>query len=100
MAFLPVRMIAAITADGDRTVVRTASGEAWPMSRSVSRWETLLPSRHFARIHRGTIVNLEHVTRVEPWSHYTYQVYVAGVKDPLSMSRRYGASLKHRLGRT
>jgi two-component system LytT family response regulator len=50
------------------------------------------------RIHRSTIVHVEHVTRVEPTDGRRYDVYVAGADAPLSMSRRRARALGDRLG--
>ena len=53
-----------------------------------------LLDRQFVRIHRSTIVNLEHVERLEPWSHASQRVYLRGLSEPLTMSRRFGARLR------
>jgi DNA-binding LytR/AlgR family response regulator len=50
------------------------------------------------RIHRSTIVNLEYVGRLEPWLHAGHRVYLRGLAEPLTMSRRFGARLRDRFG--
>jgi DNA-binding LytR/AlgR family response regulator len=50
------------------------------------------------RIHRSTIVNLEYVERLEPWSHASQLVYLRGLPEPMIMSRRFGARLRDRFG--
>jgi LytTr DNA-binding domain len=45
---------------------------------------------------RSTIVNLEHVDRVEAASDREYRVWLRGVNAPVSMSRRYAAPLRER----
>lgn len=98
-AFIRVRDILAIEADGDGSVLRLAPNLARkPSAKSLGEWERRLPDRHFARIHRSTIVNLEFVERLEPWSHATQHVFLRGMSEPLSMSRRFGARLRDRLG--
>lgn len=57
-----------------------------------------LPDRFFLRIHRSTIINLDHVERVEEWSHGSYLVYMRGLPEPLPMSRRYAARVRSLLG--
>ncbi|MCP4157688.1 MAG: response regulator transcription factor [bacterium] len=64
------------------------------VTRSLKRWEELLPEKHFIRIHRSTIVNIEYVKKIEKWFHNAYRVYVGGVGEPFVMSRRYASKLK------
>jgi two-component system LytT family response regulator len=98
-AFVRVRDIAAIEAEGDSSTLLLAPHLARKASpKSLREWERRLPGRHFVRIHRSTIVNLEYVERLEPWSHAGQRVYLRGVREPLSMSRRFGARLKDRFG--
>ncbi len=87
--FLRVNTISHIVAAGDYSIVHTLDGEEVRVGRSLRRWQERLPNSHFLRVHRSSIVNLERVTRVEPWSNYTYRVYLRGVDGPLTMSRHY-----------
>lgn len=96
--FLQVSDIAHVTADGDYTIVHTVAGERHRVPRALKKWEARLPASGFLRIHRGTIVNLGRVRRVEPWSNYTYRVYMEGVRRPLTMSRHYARRAQRLLG--
>jgi two-component system, LytTR family, response regulator len=98
-AFVRVRDIMAIEAEGDGSrlllapdVVRRPSG------KSLREWEQRLPDRQFVRIHRSTIMNLDYVERLEPWSHASQHVYLRGLAEPYTMSRRFGARLRERFG--
>jgi two-component system LytT family response regulator len=98
-AFVRVRDIVAIEADGDGSTLRLAPHLARkPSAKSLREWEQRLPDRQFVRIHRSTIVNLEYVERLEAWSHASQHVYVRGLVEPLTMSRRFGARLRERFG--
>ena len=98
-AFVRVRDIVAIEADGDGSTLRLAPHLARKSSaKSLREWEQRLPDRQFVRIHRSTIVNLEYVERLEPWSHASQLVYLRGLPEPLTMSRRFGARLRDRFG--
>ena len=98
-AFVRVRDIVAIEADGDGSTVRLAPHMTRKSSaKSLREWEQRLPDRQFVRIHRSTIVNLEYVERLEPWSHASQRVYVRGLTEPMIMSRRFGARLRDRFG--
>jgi two-component system, LytTR family, response regulator len=96
-AFVRVRDIMAIEADGDGSTLRLAPHlTSEPSAKSLREWEQRLPERHFVRIHRSTIVNLEYVDRLEPSSQSGQNVYVRGLTAPLAMSRRFGARLRDR----
>ena len=98
MAFLAVRDVVAIVADGDNASLWLASGRVVRVRKSLRSWEERLPSKQFVRIHRSALVNLTAVDRVEEWSHFTYRIYVRGYREPLEMSRRYGAKVREQLG--
>lgn len=96
--FLQVSDIGHIAADGDYTLVHTLGGKRHRVPRPLKTWEARLPASGFLRIHRATIVNLGRVERVEPWSNYTYRVYLEGVRGPLVMSRHYARRAQRLLG--
>ena len=97
--FVRVRDIVAIEADGDGSTLRIAPHlTRKSSSKSLREWEQRLPDRQFVRIHRSTIVNLEYVERLEQWSHASQHVYMRGMKEPLTMSRRFGARIRDRFG--
>ena len=98
-AFVRVRDIVAIEAEGDGSALRLAPQlTRKPSAKSLREWEQRLPDRQFVRIHRSTIVNLDYVDRLEPWSHASQHVYLLGLPEPLTMSRRFGARLRDRFG--
>lgn len=98
-AFVRVRDIVSVEADGDGSTLRLAPHLARkPSSKSLREWEQRLPDRQFVRIHRSTIVNLDYVERLETWSHASQHVYLRGLPEPMTMSRRFGARLRDRFG--
>lgn len=61
--------------------------------------EARLPAHTFARVHRGFIVNLEHIVEVVPWFSGTYIIRMDDTdRTEIPMSRRYAASLKKLTG--
>ena len=69
MGFVKVADIVSIESNGDYSVVRLFSGRTHRARKPLRDWLARLPENAFARVHRSTIVNLEHVDRVEEWSH-------------------------------
>jgi two-component system, LytTR family, response regulator len=94
MGFVKVADIVSIGADGDYSVVRLAGGRTHRARKSLREWAARLPENGFARVHRSAIVNLAFVDRVEEWSHFSYRLYLRGVAEPVTMSRRYAGRLK------
>ena len=98
MAFLAVRDVVAVVADGDNASLWLSNGRVVRVRKPLRSWEERLPAKQFVRIHRSALVNLTAVERVEEWSHFTYRIYVRGYREPLEMSRRYGARVREQLG--
>jgi two-component system LytT family response regulator len=95
--FLKISEIKCICAAGSYSEVRTADNVKSLVLKPLNEWEERLPDKHFARIHRATIINTSFVERTEKWFNYSYQVHLRGVAEPFTMSRRYAAKLKEKL---
>lgn len=96
--FIKVSIIKYICAAGVYSEVHTADGGTALMSRALNEWEARLPAKHFIRIHRQTIINVEFVKHIKKWFNYSYQVEIVDTPEPFVMSRRYAARLKKAMG--
>jgi two-component system LytT family response regulator len=96
--FVELASITHLSADHGGSRVHTEDGRSLSATRTLAGWEKRLPSADFLRVHRGAIVNLRHVERVEPWSHYSYRLHLRGWDEPVPMSRRYARDVRQRLG--
>ena len=96
--FIRIADIRCIEAAGNYTTLHLTDGADALTTTTLSEWTAQLPDTHFVRIHRSTIVNVNHVARIEPQPNNTYEVFVTGADGPLSMSRRRAQALKERLG--
>ena len=68
-------------------------GAAFMLRSPISDFEAKLDPRRFLRIHRSTIVNLDRVTKIEPFTHGEYVVVTAdGTR--LRSSRAHSARLR------
>jgi DNA-binding LytR/AlgR family response regulator len=94
--FLQISQILCITAEKDYTYIVTPGGKKFLVLKSMAEWEERLTPKHFVRIHRSTIVNLEYIDKIERWFNYSHQVFVHEIPEPFPMSRRYSARLKER----
>lgn len=91
--FLKIRNIVCIQSAGDYTEVVTQAGK-FLLSKTMKEWEDRLPEKYFLRIHRGTMINLESIDRVEPLANQSYHVYLSHIGEPFIVSRRYAAKIK------
>ena len=92
--FVKISSIVYISAAGSHSEVVTTDGRRALLPKPLREWEARLPTAHFARIHRSTIVNLGFVERMEQSFNYTYEVFLRGIPTPLALSRRYAVRLK------
>jgi len=95
---LKVSDIIVISAMGDYSQIFSCDGQKSLVLKSLKDWEDRLPAKHFTRIHRSTIVNLEYVERVESWFNRSYRIHIRQMAEPLVMSRRYAARFKTTFG--
>jgi len=91
--FVRVRAIVCIRGAYDYAELVLDDGKQLLSPRPLKEWETRLPERAFARVHRTAIVNLEHVERVEPAGD-AYRVHLRGAGEPVPLSRRHAARLR------
>jgi len=96
--FLKVSDIIVISAMGDYSQILSSDGQKSLVLKPLRHWEERLPAKHFTRIHRSTIINVDYVERVESWFNRSYRVHIRQVDEPLVMSRRYAAQFKTTFG--
>jgi len=94
--FLKVNEISHINSAGDYSEIITTAGKKHLIEKPLREWENRLPEKHFLRIHRQTIINLEQVEEIETWFNRTFQVRLKNFNAPQAVSRRYAVKLKNR----
>jgi len=82
-----------IEADGNYVTVYV-KGDSYPLRESLVALEKRLDQKHFARVHRGHIVNIDRIREIQPWDHGDYRIVL---KDGsfVNFSRRYRSKLNH-----
>jgi two-component system LytT family response regulator len=96
--FLQISEISHIRASGDYTEVFMKDGKKSLIEKPLREWEERLPEKHFTRIHRSTIINLNEVEKIETLFNRTMEVYLQNFTKPFSVSRRFAAKLKEKFG--
>ncbi len=92
--FLEIETIIVIKSADDYTDIYSSDGKSGLALKSMQEWENRLPEKHFVRIHRSTIININYIIRIEKWFNNSFKVYLKDVKVPEVMSRRYAAKVK------
>jgi two-component system, LytTR family, response regulator len=87
-------LLKCITAEGNYSYIYYQDGKRELVLRNLGEWMDVLPENPFLRIHRSTIVNYEYVEKVVKLANYSHAVYIRGMSQPFTMSRRYAIKLK------
>ena len=96
--FLQLSDISHISASGDYTEVFMIGGNKNTVEKPLKEWEERLPERHFIRIHRSTIINLNEIESIETLTNRTMEVSLKNVERFFSVSRRFATKLKEKFG--
>ncbi len=94
MFFVGVRDIVYIEAYGNYTKIFLTDGRMSITYNSIKNWVTRLPEELFIQIHRSTIVNLNHVARIEKWANDTGRLFLKNTEKPFEISRSHFFELK------
>ena len=83
--------------EAERDYVRLHQGaESFLVRSSMNRLSELLDARDFMRVHRSTLVNLNHVSEMRALNSGDYEILLDN-KTRLLMSRRYRSALQQLL---
>ncbi|MEJ2079091.1 MAG: LytTR family DNA-binding domain-containing protein [Acidobacteriota bacterium] len=96
--FIRLASLECILAEGDYTRLVAVGGSVGMVLKTMKEWERILPLRHFCRIQRSTIINCDHVARLEPTLNGGYEVHMRHLEEPLIMSRRFARRFRARFG--
>jgi DNA-binding LytR/AlgR family response regulator len=86
-----------VEAQGKKVFVTTTAGEKLQVRDTLKELLVRLEPHSFLRIHKGYVVNLNHIAEVVPWFSGTFLVRMNNSTE-LPMSRQYGKALKQLTG--
>lgn len=92
--FIKVSSISFIEPVGNYSKIVTIEGRHCLVLKTLKQWQEELPDNNFVRIHRSSIINMEHVDRIEKKSNTQHRAYLKNIPEPLEVSRRYAKRLK------
>jgi DNA-binding LytR/AlgR family response regulator len=95
--FVKINLITSIQASSQYSNIVLNDGQFFLFRKSLNYWENLLPKNIFIRIHRSTIVNINHVVKIEKTQNNSQMIYINGNSEPFVLSRRYSAKLTEKI---
>ncbi|MFD6209277.1 LytR/AlgR family response regulator transcription factor [Peribacillus sp. NPDC060253] len=79
-----------------KTIIKTEENE-YKMGDPLIVLEKKLDNRSFLRVHRGFIVNVTHISEIQPWFNSTYNLIMSDGSN-IPVSRTYVKELKQLIG--
>lgn len=92
--FIKISSITFIEPVGNYSKIVTIEGKHCLVLKTLKQWQEELPDDNFVRIHRSSIVNIEHVDHIEKKSNSRHIAFLKNFPEPLEVSRRYARRLK------
>jgi two-component system, LytTR family, response regulator len=92
--FIKISSITFIEPVGNYSRIVTIDGKHCLVLKTLKQWQEELPEDKFIRIHRSSIVNMEHVDRIEKKSDSLHKAFLKNYPEPLEVSRRCARKLK------
>ena len=84
-----------VVAEMKDVFVQTSRGEKLRIRNTLKDLEPRLIPHNFARVHKGYLVNLDHIADVATWFSGSYVIHMTDAeRTQIPMSRRYAAQLK------
>lgn len=96
IVILPVREVASVVAEGELLHLTNARGERYTINYRLKDLEARLDPAAFVRLSRGTLANLEMISRVSPMPGGTYLVTLSN-NQQLPVSRLQSRVLRDQL---
>lgn len=94
---VPLADIVVIESDSNYSAAYLADGTRLLVRRTMLSWENSLPSSHFVRVHRSTIINLARYRGSDRECFETTLLLLTGHPQPVRASFRYLEELRTRL---
>jgi two-component system LytT family response regulator len=92
--FIKISSISFIEPVGNYSKIATIEGKHCLVLKTLKQWQDELPDNNFVRIHRSSIVNIEHVDHIEKKQDSRHLAFLKNRPEPLEVSRRYAKRLK------
>jgi DNA-binding LytR/AlgR family response regulator len=92
--FVGVNDIMYITSIDHYTSLKMSNGKSVLMRHTIQNWEDSLPENSFLRIHRGTMVNINYIEKMEKYHTGHKAVYMKDSHKPFVVSKSYYSKIR------
>lgn len=92
--FIRVSDIVLIRAESEYSTLFLSDQSRVIVRKLLKAWEETLPETLFLRVHRSEIINLNFIDKIEKWYQRSYIIRMKGIKEPITVSRRYASRIK------
>jgi two-component system LytT family response regulator len=92
--FIKISSITFIEPVGNYSKIVTIEGKHCLVLKTLKQWQEELPDNNFVRIHRSSIINIEHVDHIEKNPDTGHMAFLKNRPEPIEVSRRYAKRLK------
>ncbi len=93
--FIKISSIMLIEPVGNYSRIVTTEGKNCLVLKTLKQWQEELPANNFIRIHRSSIINIEHVDHIEKRSNDHHKAFLKNIPEPFEVSRRFASKLKN-----
>jgi two-component system LytT family response regulator len=92
--FIKISSITFIEPVGNYSKIVTIEGRHCLVLKTLKQWQEELPDNNFVRIHRSSIINIEHLDHIEKNSNTSHRAFLKNIPEPIEVSRRYAKRLR------
>lgn len=92
--FLQIADIEVISAMQDYSEVFMSNKEKYVIKKSLKSWESCLPEKHFLRVSKFKIINLNKIKEAKEWFNRTFIIKMENYPEDVEVSYRYAAKIK------
>ncbi|MGD8782567.1 MAG: LytTR family DNA-binding domain-containing protein [Ignavibacteria bacterium] len=89
-----VEKIMYISAERQYSSIFVEGDKQFFIKKALNKWEKILPSGMFIRIHRSTLVNINYIKKMQRGPGTSYQIYLCKSDTVLTVSRRFYKKFK------
>lgn len=91
---IKVNKIKYIQAENQYSLVVCEENKSYLIRKSMDKWESMLPSKYFLRIHRSNLINLDYLEKIDKLKDGSCQITLKGTPTKFEISRRYLKNFK------
>jgi len=89
--------IVCIISAGVYTYLYDNTGKKYLIRKILKEWQEILPEKNFLRIHRNSMINLNHIKMIEKCQNHTYRIFMKNYDKPLYTSHRFSSVIRNKL---